>query len=185
VFLPTLMFFTLLFQPQTPFQLLEDQKNVEQKRKKCLLSFIANNIVNILCSQWVHKVSPSSFGIDVFSLTFVCKNVQQDWNNCPPYFLNPKPLLNSWKPKKRLSEKGKNPLFLTSSFTWSELTKCTPFWPLNWIFCSKIHVVKCSMRLALTSFWLNNNIFAKNSQHFLISRNGIRLFVYANLDFVK
>ncbi len=110
------MFSTLFSQPQTPFQLLEDQKYVEQKKKKCLLSFIANNIVNILCSQWVQKVSHSSPSIDVFSLTFVWKNVQQDWNNSPPYFLNPKPFLNSWKPKKRLSEKGKNPLFLTSSF---------------------------------------------------------------------
>jgi hypothetical protein len=179
------MFSTLFSQPQTPFQLLEDQKNVEQKKKKHLLSFITNNIVNILCSQWVHKVSHSSPSIDAFSLTFVCKNVQQDWNNSPPYFLNPKPFLNSWKPKKRLSEKGKNPPFLMSSFTWSELAKCTPFGPLHWIFCSKIHVEKCSRRLALASFWLSNNIFAKNPQHFLISRNGIRLFVYANLDFVK
>jgi hypothetical protein len=151
-FLPTLMFSTLLSQPQTPFQLLEDQKNVEQKRKNCLLSFIANDIVNILCSQWVHRISHSSPSIDVFSLTFVCKNVQQDWNNSPPYFLNLKPLFNSWKPKKRLSEKGKNPLFLTSSFPWSKLAKCTPFWPLQWIFCSKIHVVKCSMKLALEAF---------------------------------
>jgi hypothetical protein len=82
----------------------------------------------------------------------VCKNVQQDWNNSPPYFLDPKPLLNSWKPKKGLSEKGKTPFFSKVIIYLEQARKMHPNLALTWKFCFKIHVVKCSMKLALASF---------------------------------
>lgn len=179
------MFSTLLSQPQTPFQLLEDQKSVEQKKKKCLLSFIANNVVNIFCSQWVYKISHSSLGIDVFSLTFCAKMFNKIRTTLLPTFSTLNPFSTLGSPKKGWVKKGKTLFFSQVILYLEQAHKMHPSLALAWNFCSKIHVVECSMKLALASFWLSNNIFAKNLQHFLISRNGIWLFVYANLDFRK